>query len=65
MPEKKKEFRCRGSFKVGTACGECVRCQAKNYGKAEKEAAIKAEKERTKNLPADRVKKIQTVKLEQ
>jgi hypothetical protein len=56
---------CKGSYKLGTACGDCPRCQAKNYGPTEREAAIAAEAERTKDLPADRVKKSQRIKIEE
>lgn len=47
---------CDGSFKVGTACGVCARCKSRGYSLEKKEQAIAAEKERTKDLPADRVK---------
>lgn len=68
-----KPYKCRGSFARGTACANvglpegvtCARCTAENYDAAARDAAIAAEKERTKDLPADRVKKSQTVKLEQ
>lgn len=67
-----KQFRCRGSFIQGTACGNdpellpegvksCARCTEKKYDKAAKKAAKDAEKERTKDLPADRVKKSQSI----
>lgn len=52
---------CRGSFKLGTACGECPRCLARNYGPDERTAAIEAEAERTKDLPPDRIKRGQEV----
>lgn len=52
---------CRGSFKLGTACGACPRCEAKNFGPEQREAAIAAEVERTKDLPPDRVKRGQEV----
>jgi hypothetical protein len=48
--------RCDGSYKLGTACGACPRCAERNYGPAEKQAAVEAERERTKDLPANRVK---------
>lgn len=47
---------CRGSFKVGTACGLCARCKSRGYSVEKKEKAIEAEKERTKDFPANRVK---------
>lgn len=56
-----EQAKCNGSFKLGTACGACPRCEARNYGPAEKAAAIAAETERTKDLPADRVKRGQQV----
>jgi hypothetical protein len=56
---------CKGSFRLGTACGQCPRCQARNYGPAEREAALAAEAERTKDLPADRVKKSQRIKIQE
>lgn len=75
MPEKtEKKYRCRGSMKVGTACANenlpegvkrCEKCTEAKYDKIAKKDAIKAEKDRTKDLPADRVKKSQTIKLEQ
>lgn len=55
-PEERAEGICRGSFKIGTACGECPRCRKAGYGPEQKAAAIEAEKERTKDFPADRVK---------
>lgn len=69
-----KPYRCRGSVRIGTACANqdlpegvesCQKCTEANFDQAAKQAAIEAEAERTKNLPADRVKKSQTVKLEQ
>lgn len=69
-----KPYRCRGSFKQGTACANvdlpegvesCAKCTEANYNATARQAAIEAEAERTKDLPADRVKKSQTVKLEQ
>lgn len=56
-PEKaERPVTCRGSFRIGTACGECARCKAAGFGPEEKKAAMEAEAERTKDLPADRVK---------
>lgn len=68
MSEKNKSeqaFRCKGSYARGTACANqdlpegvrCVRCDAREYGPEQKAEAIAAELERTKDLPADRVKK--------
>lgn len=69
-----KPYRCRGSMKVGTACANedlpegvtsCVKCTEAKYDKNARKAAKEAEKERTKDLPADRVKKhSQTIKIE-
>lgn len=67
-----KPYRCNGSFIQGSACAnrkeklpegvkECVRCTEKEYTKTKAEAAVAAEVERTKDLPADRVKKTQTI----
>ena len=70
MPEKStKRFRCRGSRILGTACGnenneDCERCEKANYAKKEKDAAKEAEKIRTKDLPADRVKRSQKVTIQ-
>lgn len=55
MSEDTRE-RCGGSFKLGTACGNCPRCDARDFGPDEKDQAIAAEIERTKDLPANRVK---------
>jgi len=69
-----KPYRCRGSMKVGTACANqdlpegvesCAKCTEANFDATAKEAAVAAEAERTKDLPADRVKRSQTIKLEQ
>jgi hypothetical protein len=69
-----KPYRCRGSFKIGTACANqdlpegvasCQKCTDANYTVEAKEAAVAAEIERTKDLPADRVKRSQSIKLEQ
>lgn len=69
-----KPYRCRGSMKIGTACANtnlpegvenCVKCTEATYTPEAREAAIAAETERTKDLPADRVKRSQTIKLEQ
>lgn len=58
MSEETPEVpRCDGSYKLGTACGACPRCAERNYGPEEKKAAVAAELERTKDLPANRVKK--------
>lgn len=57
VEKKEKPVTCRGSFKLGTACGECARCQEAGYTVADKKAAEEAELERTKDFPADRVKK--------
>lgn len=54
---KEKPVTCRGSFRIGTACGECARCKEAGFGPKEKAEAEEAERERTKDLPADRVKK--------
>lgn len=62
MPEGHQEAHetptesCRGSFRIGTACGECPRCRAEGFGPEERAEAIAAETERTKDLPANRVK---------
>lgn len=65
MPEEKnkKVENCRGSFTRGTACAICPRCKKRGYGPQEKKAAILAEAERTKDLPKDRVKKTQQIKV--
>ena len=52
----KKEFLCRGSFRRGTACGECERCKAKGYTLAKKNLAIEETKTRDAKLPAGRIK---------
>ena len=61
-----RPYRCRGSYKLGTACGnvdlpegvkECVRCTERKYDAEARQAAIDAEAERVKTLPGDRVKK--------
>lgn len=61
---EKKEVVCRGSYKLGTACGKCKRCKARGFNEEKKTQAIAAEAERTKDLPADRVKKGKTVRIE-
>ena len=69
---EEKQYRCRGSFVQGTACANvgleegvtCAKCTAKNYDAEARDAAIAAEAERTKDLPADRVKKSQRVKIQ-
>jgi hypothetical protein len=69
-----KPYRCRGSFKIGTACANqdlpegvesCQKCTETGYTPEAKETAVAAEIERTKDLPADRVKRSQTIKIEQ
>lgn len=69
-----KPYRCRGSIRIGTACANqdlpegvdsCQKCTDASFDQAAKEAAIAAEAERTKDLPADRVKRSQSIKLEQ
>jgi hypothetical protein len=63
--KSEKAFRCQGSYTRGTACANedlpkgvrCVRCDAREYGPEQKAEAIAAELQRTKDLPADRVKK--------
>jgi|TARA_R110000851_G_scaffold29_6_gene136 hypothetical protein len=63
-----KPYRCGGSFKLGTACAniaanlpegtnECARCKMKPYTVTERDAAVAIEAERTKDFPANRVKK--------
>lgn len=68
-----KPYRCGGSFKQGTACANqdlpegvtsCQKCTEANYTPEARTAAIAAEAERTKDLPADRVKRSQSVKIE-
>jgi len=49
--------RCRGSFQLGTACGQCSRCHERGYDPEKREQARKAEEERKSKLPPDRVKK--------
>lgn len=58
---KNKKTNCRGSFIVGTACGICDRCNENNYTPEKRSAAIEKEKIRTKDFPADRVKKKRAV----
>lgn len=67
-----KPYRCRGSFKIGTACAqqdlpegvtECAKCKAEGYDVAKRDAAIAAEAERTKDFPADRVKRGNEVRI--
>lgn len=69
-----KAYRCRGSFKLGTACAqqdlpegvtECAKCKAEGYTTVKRDAAIAAEAERTKDLPADRVKRGQEIRITQ
>lgn len=54
--EERAEGICRGSFRIGTACADCPRCRKADFTPEKKAAAIEAEKERTKDFPADRVK---------
>lgn len=59
-----RPFKCKGSFRTGTACAnqelpegvQCARCTEAEFTPEKKTAAIKAEAERTKDLPASRVK---------
>jgi len=69
-----KLYRCPGSLKQGSACANqdlpegvesCTKCTEANYDEAARTTAIEVEAERVKDLPADRVKKSQTIKLEQ
>lgn len=55
--KRRADPNCRGSFRLGTACGECPRCKAQGYTPEKRDKAIKAEAERTAKLPPDRVKK--------
>lgn len=68
-----KPYRCKGSFKQGTACANqdlpegvtsCQKCTNANYTPQIRTVAIATEAERTKDLPADRVKKAQSIKIE-
>lgn len=54
MPKEKN--RCRGSFRLGTACANCDRCTEKGYTETKQKEAQDAYKEKLKTLPADRVK---------
>jgi hypothetical protein len=69
-----KPYRCPGSFVQGTACANiaanlpegvsvCAKCTDKPYDEAARDAAVAAEAERTQDLPADRVKKNQTINI--
>lgn len=60
--ENKKNI-CRGSFTVGTACGECERCKKRGYTPEERKVAMKREEERTKGMPSDRVKREESTKV--
>lgn len=55
--DKGEIIKCSGSFKIGTACAVCERCKERGYTVEDQQKAREAEKERTKDLPADRVKK--------
>ncbi len=59
-----KPFKCRGSFRTGSACANqdlpegvtCARCTEAEFTPEKKKVAVEAEVERTKDLPASRVK---------
>jgi len=52
----KEKNRCRGSYRLGTACGTCDRCKEKNYTPAKAKLAQAEYEERVKKMPANRVK---------
>ena len=47
---------CSGSYRAGTACAKCPRCKARGFTLEDRARALKAEVDRTKGFPTNRVK---------